>query len=141
GLRELARNLGRWAADERSDAVPGRRDLSLAGGYRGQRGAELGLRPLGIEGAAATRVETLLRQVEGVLLVLGVAAGDLQLLLRSAQLEVGARQLRRQRDLYVAQIFLRRAHQRPPRLDGMADSAEHIQIPRCVDARVPDALV
>src|SRR2546429_7017449 len=56
------------AADERTDAVLGRRYLSLTGGNRGQRRAELRLSPLRIERAAAPRVEPLLRKVERVAL-------------------------------------------------------------------------
>jgi hypothetical protein len=44
-------------------------------------------------------------------LILGHCAGDCQLTLRPAQLEVGARELGRQRDPDVTQIFLGRRDQ------------------------------
>src|SRR2546425_761587 len=75
GLLELRGNLGGRAADGGPDAVRGRRYLSLTGGNRGQRQAELRLRPLRIECAAAPRVEPLLRKVERAALVLGVPPG------------------------------------------------------------------
>src|SRR5207244_13366299 len=99
GLLELPGNLGGRTADERTDAVLSRRHLSLAGGNRGQRRAELRLSPLRIERAAAPRVAPLLGKVGRAPLVLGVPLGHYDLLLRSPPLELGAGHLRGQADL------------------------------------------
>src|SRR5712692_1841 len=81
------------APHERTDAVLRRRHLRFARWNRRQRGAELRLRPLGIERAAAPRFETPLGQLERLLLIVGVLPRHGELLLRSPQLEVGARQI------------------------------------------------
>src|SRR5438034_4681570 len=55
----------------------------------------------GVELVAATCLEALQRDVERVLLILGVTARDLESILRTAQIEVGDGQLRGQQHLEI----------------------------------------
>ena len=64
-----------------------------------------------------------------------------QPLLRAAQLEVGPRQLGRQRHLHVSQVLAGGADQRALGLHAPADPAEEVELPRGVEAAVPDVLV
>ena len=138
---QLLGQLSRRAADQDADLVLRRRHLVLRVGNRRQREAELGARALGIECRAAAGVEPLLGHLQRPPLVLGVAAGHGQPLLRAAQLEVVPRQLRRERDLHVAQVLAGGADERALALHVPADPAEQIELPRGVETAVPDVLV
>src|SRR5207249_285089 len=116
-------------------------NLRFPRGDRGQRGAELRLRTLGIERASPPRLEPLVRDLERAALVLGVVARDAELLLRASQLEIRQRQLSGEGDLHVAQLLLRGAYHRTARLSGLADLSEDIQVPRRSNACVPDVLI
>ena len=65
----------------------------LQRGNQGERRADLGLCPLGVERRPLAALEPVPRQLQGALLVGGVSPRHLQLILRPAQVEVRRRQL------------------------------------------------
>src|SRR4029077_406334 len=105
---------------------------------RRQRQAELRLGALRIEGRAPARVESLAGDLERAALVLRVVPRDRELLLRAPQIEVGPRDLRRERHLDVPQILAGRSQERALCLDVAADPPEEIELPGGVEPAVPD---
>src|SRR5688572_18631323 len=82
-----------------------------------ERARELRLRARRVELRAGAGVEPRLREIERRLLVHHVAARDVELLLETTQLEIGARDLGRDGDEHVAPRGLDRTEIRVARLE------------------------
>ena len=106
-----------------------RDDRRLERSDRGERGAELRLRARDVEVSAAAGGALGLRQLQHLLLVLDVGAGDGELCLLAAQLEVVARHLGDHRDLCVVQVGHFALQLGIARLDVASDTAEEVQLP------------
>ena len=116
-------------------------DLRLERRRRGERQVQHGSRSLGVERGAATGGEAVFRQLHGMPLILGIAQRDRELLLRAAQLEVRARHLGGNAHFHICQSVLRGLDDRALRADVSRDASEDVQLPRCIEARVPQLLL
>ena len=99
------------------------------------------LRPLGVERRAAPGRQPVLGERNGATLVLRVASRDSELLLGATQLEVRARHLGGERHLNVLQTVLGRRRQRTVGVNRSVDAAEHVELPRRVEANVVQVLL
>src|SRR5439155_21851089 len=85
-----------------------------------------------VELRAASRIVARLRDLEGFALIVEVGLRDLQTTLRAAQLEVIARGFGHHAHLRVAQSRFGRLRIGTRRLNGTADMAEEVDLPRRV---------
>ena len=126
---QLRRNRGRRAPHQHADLILRLTYSRFEIRNRRQRGAELRLRPLGIERGATPGLKPLSGQAEGPALILRVPDRYRELLLRSPQIKVRSRQLGREeiwtnrRSSWFASI------ERSLRLHVVSHPAEEIQFP------------
>ena len=88
-----------------------------------------------------TRVQPLARHLERATLIVGVAPYHVEPLLRPPQLEVRPGQLGGQRYLNVAHVLGFRFYRGALSLKVVTQAAEEVELPRRIEARVPDALI
>src|SRR5690606_41268852 len=118
-----------------------RRELRICCGVVGGSSAWLILRSYCVQRVAAALLEPVLREPERAALVLGVAPGDSEAVLRATQVEVRGRDLRREQDAHAAQVLFGGVEQRVPPVERAAQAAEDVQLPAELHTRVPDVQV
>src|ERR1051326_1944359 len=112
------------------------RDLRLDERNAGEREWQHRARAFDIERGSAAGSEAVFCETDGLPLYLGVSQGDRELALRATQLEVGARDLRRERHLHIFQRVFGRRDQSALCAHAAAYAAEDVELPRGVEPDV-----
>ena len=101
-----------------------------------QGGLPLRLGARGVELIAPARLQASARQLQRIELVVGIALGERQLILQSAQDEIVARHFGDDADARILQRRPARADIGARRLDVAPHAAEQIEFPQAVESRL-----